>query len=702
MKPEYKNDAANIANTNQIPQADTKTKSVQNKEINQIPHKAAANETIFDVNHELMAALVYRRMGWYIFPVHSVDDKGDCTCGKCGKEGRAAKHPVTEHGLNEASIDPNQINEWFGNRSIHRRNIGIRTGIKSGITVIDVDIAEGKLGAETWATLIEGHGEPDTLMAETGSGGMHFVFKYSSSLPTGTNVLGENIDVRNDGGYIIVEPSLHKSGGSYSWITDFNADLAYLPAYLSHKVEKHVKKHPNSKANDSKRPSYTLDEVESMLEVIPSDDRTIWRSIGIILGRVFGDSDEDSAWELYNEWSDKWGGKKDNMHDKIMHEAFYVLSKKGSENELSIGTIVKLAKDHGWIDENYHFDDVNGWMPGKKKPFSMDNFLLNNNLDEMRKKMLEDKFVLGNLAIFGQATVFYAPPNAGKTLITIRLLIDSIKSCAVDGKDVYYINADDSYKGLIHKLELANKYGFGMLAPGHNEFESKQFLLYLRAMINEDTARGKIIILDTLKKFTELMDKKSASDFMKTGREFISNGGTLIFLAHTNKRRDEDGKGIFGGTSDIVDDADCAYIINPAKTAPGDTTKTVIFDNIKSRGNCTRSIGYKYSLDVNYDDLLESVSVIDENEIETAKKHSAYIEKIEKDLMIIESVIEAIGMGIVLKGDITKFVMDDTGKSRSKIWDVLKYYEGEDATMHKWILVKGDKNEKKYQILDVF
>ena len=72
----------------------------------------------------------------------------------------------------------------------------------------------------------------------------------------------------------------------------------------------------------------------------------------------------------------------------------------------------------------------------------------------MREKMLTDTFVLDNIAILGQATVIYAKPNTGKTLIVMKMLIESIKAGRVKGDDVYYINADDTYKGLVTKLEI--------------------------------------------------------------------------------------------------------------------------------------------------------------------------------------------------------------------------------------------------------
>ena len=348
----------------------------------------------------------------------------------------------------------------------------------------------------------------------------------------------------------------------------------------------------------------------------------------------------------------------------------------------------------------FSFIDGKGWMQGAAEPFSLDKFSLNGQLDEMRKKMLDDKFVLGQMAIYGQATVFYAPPNAGKTLLTLKLLIDGIESGAITGSDVFYVNADDNYKGLVNKGGLAEKHGFNMLSPGHNGFESKKFLEYLSRMVKEDSAKGKIIILDTLKKFTELMDKKAASDFMKVGREFIANGGTLILLAHTNKKRDAEGKVVFGGTSDIVDDVDCAYMLDAMKAGPFDTTRTVLFENIKSCGDVVKSAGYSYLMSAqSYDELIKSVQPIIEEEAAAAKLSDIFNHQLEKDAPVIAAVIEAIEQSINSKLGLVDYVHKTTGSSKKVINAVLTTYDGNNRHKHKWQSLPGDKNAKVYSLL---
>jgi hypothetical protein len=277
-----------------------------------------------------------------VFPLHSIED-GQCTCGRrdCTDAG---KHPRVARGLKDATRDLSKIDEWFGKKA-PLSNIAIVTGELSGITVIDIDIGDGKFGAESWAEAIKEHGEPDTLKAETGSGGAHAVFQYNSALKTAANVLGKGVDCRNDGGYIVAAPSLHRSGGVYKWI-DWDKKPAVLPAHLSRRKETRGR----PRKDDPYRGKYTIEQIESMLEHVPADDRDLWRNVGIILGREFDRVEQ--AWEVYTTWADTFEGKKGRNHDAIMHQCFYELSVQGAEKQLTFGTIVKAAIDHGWAPKN--------------------------------------------------------------------------------------------------------------------------------------------------------------------------------------------------------------------------------------------------------------------------------------------------------------------------------------------------------------
>jgi hypothetical protein len=80
--------------------------------------------------------------------------------------------------------------------------------------VLDIDLRHG--GEESLEEIIKKGHLPDTIEALTGGGGRHIFFLHNPGL---RNSVGElpGIDVRGEGGYVIVAPSMHESGNSYEW-----------------------------------------------------------------------------------------------------------------------------------------------------------------------------------------------------------------------------------------------------------------------------------------------------------------------------------------------------------------------------------------------------------------------------------------------------------------------------------------------------
>ena len=332
-------------------------------------------------------------------------------------------------------------------------------------------------------------------------------------------------------------------------------------------------------------------------------------------------------------------------------------------------------------------------------PFDFTKFAINNRIESMKIKMLKDVFILGFLAILGQLTAIYAKPNTGKTLITLKLLIDAVVGGLLRGEDVFYINADDTYRGLIHKAELVSKHGIQMIAPNENGFEVKHFTEYLNLMIRQDTARGKVIVLDTLKKFVDLMDKKLATEFMKTARAFVQAGGSMIMLAHTNKRRDGENKVIAGGTSDIIDDADCAYTLDEAESSSNE--KTVFFENIKARGDVAKQAAYRYSTrkGMTYAELVQSVVYISDSEAGRAREAARKAKQREDDAEGIKAISQAVGRGHVKRTELIAEAMNASGISRTKITKILERYTSNNPLdFSVWRCIKGEDNASIYAL----
>lgn len=323
------------------------------------------------------------------------------------------------------------------------------------------------------------------------------------------------------------------------------------------------------------------------------------------------------------------------------------------------------------------------------------SFSITNITSELRAQMLEDVYVLKGLAILGQWTAFYASPNTGKTLLTLWLLREQILAGELPPDQLFYVNADDAFRGAVEKAEIAKELGFQMLVPGINNFTTKDVVPLMSALAEQNLARGAVIILDTLKKFTELMDKKTASEFGKVARMYVTNGGTLICLAHTNKNKDNDGHSIFAGTSDIVDDADCAYIIEGGE-AHGE--KLAEFRNIKARGDVEQSVSFSYEKTaLSYTHLIDSIERVNKVASGVLAEEAGRNREYSKDEKLINSILQFIPEGGVCKTELVKLVADDTATPRRKIINMLDKWCGDNYwDCHRWRIEVGDKNAKIY------
>jgi len=157
------------------------------------------------------AALTYAQKGWAIFPVHNIAN-GHCTCGKsCDSPG---KHPRTMHGISDATTDTTQVDKWW--RQWPDANIGMATGAVSGVWVLDIDPRHG--GDESLDLLEQKHGRLQaTIESQTGGGGRHLFFAYAQAVKSRANHPGQGIDIRGDGGFVVLPPSNHMSGRLYEW-----------------------------------------------------------------------------------------------------------------------------------------------------------------------------------------------------------------------------------------------------------------------------------------------------------------------------------------------------------------------------------------------------------------------------------------------------------------------------------------------------
>lgn len=160
----------------------------------------------------LGCALALARGGWPVLPVHWTIDGPNCSCRRPGCD-RPGKHPLTGHGLKDATVDPDRIRAWWDRWPA--ANLAVTTGAP-GPDVLDVDVRPDGDGWAAYerlrrAGLLAGA----TARVRTPSGGLHLY--YPGSDQGNGSIQAAHVDFRGRGGYVLVPPSVvttqHYAGG---------------------------------------------------------------------------------------------------------------------------------------------------------------------------------------------------------------------------------------------------------------------------------------------------------------------------------------------------------------------------------------------------------------------------------------------------------------------------------------------------------
>jgi len=174
----------------------------------------------------LHQAIDYAERGFAVVPLHSVRN-GVCTCrrrSRCGK--KAGKHPRTRHGVKDATTNTRRLWDWW--LKWPDSNVGLATGDRGGLLVLDVDPRNG--GDATLDRAEADLGRlPECPTSRTGGGGWHRLFAYPGPGRL-RSTLGPGVDIQGDGKLIVAPSSMHRNGNPYTWIVPLDRELPTLPS----------------------------------------------------------------------------------------------------------------------------------------------------------------------------------------------------------------------------------------------------------------------------------------------------------------------------------------------------------------------------------------------------------------------------------------------------------------------------------------
>jgi hypothetical protein len=231
--------------------------------------------------------------GWLIFPL-------------------AENTSVPLKGSNGHNDAKRSASHW---ESCPADNIGCPTGKKQGVVVLDIDM-KGQDGLSALSFLQKELGKlPETFVVSTPSNGFHYYFNYPGikEYEKVRNIAGRvgsyfcpGVDVRGDGGYVVLPPS-RKPNGAYK--IHHNRNIADLPAAWINELT--VLKELESKVEWVARPEFIdesvvasyVDQIVSRMETAPQG--TIRDACGLaakkltelVNSKLVTEHEAYSAWE---------------------------------------------------------------------------------------------------------------------------------------------------------------------------------------------------------------------------------------------------------------------------------------------------------------------------------------------------------------------------------------------------------------------
>ena len=311
--------------------------------------------------------------------------------------------------------------------------------------------------------------------------------------------------------------------------------------------------------------------------------------------------------------------------------------------------------------------------------------------EELMKDISDIQFCWMKLLVQGHLTVIVSKGNGGKTTV----MIQACAEMAMAGYEIFYVNVDASADQLKGYHDHSRENGYTLLAPDLHVGKSADDvveMLFRMSKADENYA-GTVLVLDTLKKFAEMMNKKLAKDFYSMLRSLTAKGMTVICLAHTNKYDDKDGKPIFEGVGDLRNDFDELMYFIPVKNDDDSLVVSTLLDKIRATGMMN------YTFDITKD---RKVTTRDRFE-DTMSLH-----QIQVGMEVDKEVIDFIFGSITMTSKSICEIHEDAKSqgmsfSRGKIRQVVTTYCSSASKYPLWLSIATGRNGYRYGLItDVY
>jgi hypothetical protein len=497
----------------------------------------------------LDAALGYARRGIRVIPITP-----------------RSKIPLIDAWPTQATSDETTIRAWW--QRWPDAGIGIATG-KAGrrqFFVLDIDDKNGKNGSDTLAELETQHGKlPDTVTVLTGSGGRHLYFTTTVEIRNDAGKrLGEGLDIRGEGGYVVAPPSTHENGHTYQFEDGYAiGDLtpADAPGWLMHRLTTQPKIDPakprdhDDFLHDPNLPSSRYDAAHTWQQLLEADG---WK------------------FAYTHDGTDYWTrpGKDRGVSASVNHNGNDALIVFSTNAPVPEGGYTRF----GYYAQTRHGGDwkkaTNEWLgrnptPPSQTPNELINMLVNWH-DFWKQDHVTEDWIAYPLIARGRQTALFAVAKVGKSYLALACTAALATGKPIFGREplpkmhVLYLDYEMTPGDLAERLERLGytehddlshlHYAIIPSLPALNTYDGAASIMKLVELTG-----AQVVVIDTLGRAVE--GEENSAD---TYREFARTTGLAlkaagIGLLRTDHAGKDKGKSGQRGSSAKNDDVDLVY-----------------------------------------------------------------------------------------------------------------------------------------------
>lgn len=470
-----------------------------------------------------------------------------------------SKRPLRQGWQREATTDPAAIRRLWS--ATPNANIGWAMG--AGLCALDVDNKNGKCGDLTLAGLQCDQGFlPQTLTNETPTGGRHLVMRTGSDVSNSAERLGEGLDVRGRGGYVVGAGSVI-DGKPYR---AKHATIAEAPGWFCSLAGKPVEKQSSTPLVEqdtedaiARARRYLLKEAPIAIEGSGGDATTVQVAMRL---RDLAVSEPQALELLLDHWNDRCSPPwmPDELERKVANAYRYA----------------KLAP--GNSDPMADFEPIE--LESEAAPARLAHKLV--RADQITVD-LEDRFLLEGFINRATEVIVFGKPKSGKSLFVMDIAAHIAAGRPWAGLDVeqgavlYYVL--EGFEGAKERL--------GLLCEKHTEWP-RPLPLYLcgeplRLANRSDRDRivstakeverdsgtpCRLVVIDTLKRALGSLDENSSKELgaaSDAADEIIRRTGATVLLVHHEGKADDNGP---RGSNVLEGNADTLIQVTRRKGGP--------------------------------------------------------------------------------------------------------------------------------------